>query len=121
MVLSIISGIYAIVIGIGILGLWLMLYRTNQIPELETAPVEIKYHLTAEVVMGLLSLISGILLLMNLTWASSFFILAMGFIIYSIINSAGYYAERKQWSFVLMFGIILIVSVLLVILTFFSL
>lgn len=33
-VLSIISGIYAISVGIGILGLWTMLYLTNQIPEL---------------------------------------------------------------------------------------
>lgn len=98
-----------------------MLYLTKQIPELETEPVAIKFHFVAEVIMGILSLISGICLLMGLSWASGFFLLAMGLIIYAVINSAGYYAEKKQWSFVVMFGIILVVSVLLSVFNFFSL
>ncbi|MFW9877100.1 MAG: hypothetical protein ACFFG0_28755 [Candidatus Thorarchaeota archaeon] len=110
MVLSIISGIYAIVIGIGIIGLWTMLLRTNQVPELQIAPVAIKFHITAEMIMGILSLLSGIFLLVGFSWASYFFILAMGLVIYAVINSAGYYGQRKQWSFVIMFGIILIAS-----------
>ncbi len=119
MVLLIISGIYAIVIGLGIIGLWLMLYLTNQIPELKTEPVAIKFHVTAEMIMGVLSLLSGIFLLVGLSWAPYFFILAMGLIIYAVINSAGYYGQRKQWLFVIMFGVILVASVTLVILNLF--
>ena len=111
-----ISGIYAIIIGIGIIGLWAMLLRTNQVPELKSEPVAIKFHITAEMTMGILSLLSGISLLIGLPWAPYFFIFAMGLIIYAVINSAGYYGQRKQWSFVIMFGIILIASVSLVIL-----
>jgi len=120
MVLSIISGIYAIVIGIGIIILWTMLLRTQQVPELKTEPVAIKFHITAEMTMGLLSLVSGIFLLIGLLWAPYFFILAMGLVIYAVINSAGYYGQRKQWAFVIMFGIILIASVSLAILNMFS-
>ncbi len=119
-VLLIISGIYAILIGIGILGLWTMLLLTNQVPELETEPVAIALHITAEIIMGILSLISGIFLLIGLSWAPYFFILAMGLVIYAVINSAGYYGQKKQWAFVIMFGIILITSVSLVILNIFS-
>ena len=119
-VLLIISGIYSIVIGIGIIGLWTMLYRTKQIPELTSEPVAIKFHLAAEITMGILSLISGIFLLIGLSWAPYFFILAMGLVIYAVINSSGYYGQRKQWSFVIMFGIILVASVSLVILNIFS-
>ncbi|MFX0049271.1 MAG: hypothetical protein ACFE8G_14100 [Candidatus Hermodarchaeota archaeon] len=115
-VLSIICGIYAIIIGIGIVGLWTMLYLTKQIPELKTEPVAIVFHITAEIIMGILSLLSGIFLLIGLSWAPTFFILAMGLIIYAVINSAGYYGQKKQWSFVIMFGIILVASVSLVIL-----
>ena len=115
-VLLMISGIYAIIIGIGIIGLWAMLLRTNQVPELKSEPVAIKFHITAEMTMGILSLLSGISLLIGLPWAPYFFIFAMGLIIYAVINSAGYYGQRKQWSFVIMFGIILIASVSLVIL-----
>lgn len=115
-VLSIICGIYAILIGIGIVGLWTMLYLTSQIPELKKEPVAIVFHITAEIIMGILSLLSGIFLLIGLSWAPTFFILAMGLIIYAVINSAGYYGQKKQWSFVIMFGIILVASVSLVIL-----
>ena len=120
-VLLLISGIYAMIIGIGIIGLWTMLLLTKQVPELKTEPVAIKFHITAEMLMGILSLLSGIFLLIGLSWASYFFILAMGLVIYAVINSAGYYGQRKQWSFVIMFGIILIASVSLVIMNIFYL
>ncbi|MFX0177164.1 MAG: hypothetical protein ACFE85_13170 [Candidatus Hodarchaeota archaeon] len=119
-VILIISGIYAILIGIGIIGLWIMLLRTKKVPELNTEPVAIKFHITAEMIMGILALMSGIFLLIGLSWASYFFILAMGLVIYAVINSAGYYGQRKQWSFVIMFGIILIASISLVLLNIFS-
>ena len=114
--LLIISGIYAIIIGIGIITLWVMLLRTYQVPELNSEPIAIKFHITAEMTMGIVSLISGIFLLIGFSWALYFFILAMGLIIYAVINSAGYYGQRKKWSFVIMFGIILITSVSLVLL-----
>ncbi|MCJ7648161.1 MAG: hypothetical protein MUP85_06080 [Candidatus Lokiarchaeota archaeon] len=40
----------------------------------------------------------------------------MGLVIYAVINSAGYYGQKNQWSLVIMFGIILIASASLVIL-----
>jgi hypothetical protein len=91
MVLLIISGIFAILIGLGIIGLWTMLILTEQVPELESESVAIKFHVTAEMTMGILSLLGGIFLLTGLSWAPYFFILAMGLIIYAAINSAGYY------------------------------
>ncbi|MHA1223534.1 MAG: hypothetical protein ACTSSG_12745 [Candidatus Heimdallarchaeaceae archaeon] len=116
MVLTLISGIYAIVMGIGIIGLWTMFILTKQIPELQTEPVAIKFHIAAESSMGLISILSGIFLLVNLSWGIYIFLLAMGLIIYSAINSAGYYGQKKQWSFVFMFGVILCASICLVIL-----
>lgn len=116
MVLLIISGIYAIIIGIGIIGLWSMLLLTNQVPELETEPIAIKFHITAEIIMGTLSLLSGIFLVFGIPWAHYLFILAMGLVIYAVINSAGYYGQKKQWIFVVMFGIILICACSLVVL-----
>lgn len=117
--LIIISGIYAIVIGIGIIGLWTMLLLTHQVPELKAEPIAIKFHITAEMVMGILSLLSGIFLLIGFSWAHYFFIFSMGLIIYAVINSSGYYGQKKQWLFVVMFAIILFASVSLVILIIF--
>lgn len=117
--LSIISGIYAIVVGIGVIGLWTIFILTKQVPELKSEPVAIKFHIAAEIIMGILSLISGIFLLVGFSWAPNFFILAMGLIIYAVINSSGYYGQRKQWLFVILFGVILIATVCLVILNLF--
>ena len=119
-VLLLISGIFAIIIGIGIIGLWTMLLLTKQIPELKTEPVAIAFHISAEMTMGILCLVSGIFLLIGFSWAPYFFILAMGLVIYAVVNSAGYYGQKKQWSFVIMFGVILIASVSLVILNLIS-
>lgn len=116
MVLLLISGIYAIVLGLGIIGLWIMLLATKQVPELKTEKIEIIFHITAESVMGILSLVSGILLLLNLNWAVYLFIMAMGLVTYAVINSVGYYAQKKELAFVIMFAVILVASITLVIL-----
>jgi len=88
---SIISGMNAIMIGIGIIGRWSMLLLKNQIPELQAEPVAIKFHMAVEMAIGLLSLTSGIMLLIGISWASYFFILTQGLLLYAFINSAGYY------------------------------
>jgi len=93
-----------------------MLLLKKQVPELETEPIAIKFHITAEMIMGTLSFVSGILLLTGFPWARYIFILAMGLVIYAVINSAGYYGQKKEGIFVIMFGIILIGSCSLVIL-----
>ena len=108
------------VIGVGIVGLWAMLLQTKQVPELKTEPVAIKFHMTAEMTMGILSLMSGVFLLIGFSWAPHFFILGQGLVIYAVINSAGYYGQKKQWPFVMMFGVILIASASLAILNIFS-
>ena len=59
-------------------------------------------------------MISGVFILIEISWAPYLFTFAMGLVIYAVINSAGYYAQKKQWIFVLMFGTILTASVILV-------
>ena len=90
MLLSIISGIYSLIIGVGIIGLWLMLIFTRQIPEIKTEPIAIGFHIVVESIMGILSVLSGIILLLDLTWGALLFILASGLVIYAVINSSGY-------------------------------
>jgi hypothetical protein len=120
MLLSIISGIYSLIIGVGIIGLWLMLIITKQVPEMKTEPIAIGFHIIVENIMGFLAIVSGIILLLDLIYAPFVFVLSSGLVIYAVINSSGYYGERKQWSFVGMFGAILITSTILVIIQIWS-
>ncbi|NPD90588.1 MAG: hypothetical protein HGN29_17895 [Asgard group archaeon] len=98
-------------------GIWILLLVTKQVPEIKTAPVDITLHIIAEYITGFLSIISGILLLINIAWAGTLFIAAIGMVIYAVINAAGYYGQKKEWSFVIMFGTLLISAVILLILS----
>ncbi|HUT82890.1 MAG TPA: hypothetical protein VMZ29_16970 [Candidatus Bathyarchaeia archaeon] len=108
--LGLTSGIYSIIIGIAIVGLWLMLIIRKQIPELKDEPITIYFHVTAEILMGILAILSGILIIIDLIWGAYIFLISSGLCIYAVINSAGYYAQRKTWIFVVLFATILIMS-----------
>ena len=116
MVLTIISGIYSLIVGIGIICLWTFLIVTKQVPEIKIEPIAIGFHIMVENLMAILSFASGIVLLIDLAWAPILFIFSMGLIVYSVINSSGYYAQRKEWPFIVMFGVILVASTVLVVL-----
>lgn len=108
------SGIYSVVIGIGIISLWTMLLIKGEVVELETEPIRMILHLCAEFVMAILSLVSGIAILFDKTWGSLLFVLSTGFVLYIAIVSSGYYAQLNNWGFVIMFIVIAIISTTIV-------
>ena len=105
---------YAIVIGTGMLGLWGLFSATGQIPELVTAPYEIGYHLAAELLTAFALLATGVGLLRQLTWARSIYPVALGMLLYTVINSAGYYAQRGDVTMVGMFSVLTIATIVLI-------
>ena len=44
------ASIFALVVGAGMIGQWLFLLASGQVPELETEPLRIRFHLAAEFV-----------------------------------------------------------------------
>ncbi|MHA1126552.1 MAG: hypothetical protein ACTSO7_15890 [Candidatus Heimdallarchaeota archaeon] len=66
--------------------------------------------------MGLISVISGIIVLVDLPWGIYLFFISSGFCLYAVVNSAGYYAQRKTWFFVCMFAAIFTMTTVLCIL-----
>ena len=57
------SAVYQIIIGTGMIGIWIILFLSEQIPELLTEPVRIAMHILAETVTGALLIISGVITL----------------------------------------------------------
>ncbi|WP_105616291.1 hypothetical protein [Vallitalea okinawensis] len=105
-------GVYSVLLGISIMGLWTMLLTTGNVPELDTEPICLYFHLTAEILMGILLVLSGIGLIKKSRWGKSLFVLSTGMVIYSVINAAGYYANNSEWTMVIMFMVILVLSIL---------
>ena len=50
------ASIFSIIVGLGMIVQWTMSYISKQIPELETEPIRIWFHIAAEMATALLRL-----------------------------------------------------------------
>ena len=107
-----IAPIYSIIIGIAMMGMWLTLITTNQVPEINTEPIRITYHLIGEFLTAILLLIGGFGLFTNRGWGFHVFLIAMGMLLYTVIVSAGYYGQKNDMIMVGMFTLFQILTVL---------
>lgn len=53
------AAIYAIVVGVLTIGQWIFFLATNQVPELKTEPLGIRFHLAAEFVTAIALISAG--------------------------------------------------------------
>lgn len=104
---------YSIFIGISMIGLWVMFWLTWEIPELSTEPIRIGMHLAAEFSTAVLLLVGGITLLKGYERSINIFQISMGMLIYTLIQSPGYYAQQGDLAFVGMFAVFLIIALIL--------
>lgn len=107
-----IYGIYSIIIGISILGMWSMIILTEGTTEGIT---ELAFHLISEILMAILLIVSGLYLLKGKVNGGKVLMLAQGMLIYSVLNAAGYYGQRGNNGMTFMFIIIFIISCILTI------
>lgn len=101
----------AIVIGTAMVAQWLLFVVLGQVPEFATEPFAIAFHLVAELVTAIALIAAGVLLLRRRRHAVRLALLAFGMLVYTAINSAGYFAELGEWPMVAMFAGVLAVSV----------
>jgi len=115
-----IAAVYSIIIGIVIIGSWLFSIATNQVTEIEIAPLQISYHLIAEFLTAVLLLIGGFCLFTNRGWGFHVFLIAMGMLLYAVIISAGYFGHREGMLMVGMFTILQILTAIFIGLSFYK-
>ncbi len=107
-----IASIYSIFVGIAMLGLWVMLLSTNQVPELASEPYRIIAHILAEIATAVLLLIGGYGLLKKQTWGMKAFLFSQGALFYTLIASPGYYIQLGAVPIVAMFIILLVITLI---------
>jgi hypothetical protein len=98
---------YGISVGLLMILQWAMTIAAGAVPELESAPWEIAFHLAAEFTTALLLLTGGAATLKTASWGKPILLAGLGMVMYSEIASPGYYAQLGQWVFVAMFGVLL--------------
>jgi hypothetical protein len=105
------ASIFAIIVGLGMIIQWTMSYISKQIPELETEPIRIWFHIAAEMVTALMLILGGIGQLTMRPWASTLYPISIGMLIYTAIVSPGYFAQRGKWIWVLIFAVLILLAI----------
>ena len=111
-----VSSVYSLFMGISMLAMWLMFYFTNSIPEIQTKPVELGLHVVAEVSTALLLIIGAIGLLLKKSWGLKTYLISMGMLLYTLILSPGYFLQKGEIPFVIMFMVFLMLAIVLTVL-----
>jgi hypothetical protein len=99
---------YGIIVGLLIILQWMFFLGMGSVPELQTTPRAIAFHIAAEALLALTLLVGGIATLRLKRWGKPVLLLAIGMAIYSEINSPGYFAQLGQWMLVGMFALLLL-------------
>ena len=97
---------YGLLVGILMIAQWTFSIAAGDVPEFHTAPWEIAFHLAAEFSTAIVLIVGGITALRSVPWSRTILLLGLGMVIYSEIVSPGYFAQRDQWPFVLMFALL---------------
>ena len=106
------ASIFAIVVGLGMIVQWTLSYLSQQIPELETEPIRIGFHIAAEMATALMLIVGGIGLLTHGPWASTLYPIAIGMLFYTAIVSPGYFAQQGKWIWVLIFAVLILLAII---------
>jgi len=106
------STVFAIVVGFGMIGQWLVSYMTGKIPELKTEPIRIGFHIAAEMATALILLLSGFLLLLGAAAGQTLFLVAVGMLFYTCIVSPGYFAQQGNWTWLIMFSALIVIGII---------
>ncbi|MCB9423309.1 MAG: hypothetical protein H6667_26175 [Ardenticatenaceae bacterium] len=106
----ILASIFGLLIGLGMIGQWMASYRSGQILELKSEPIRIGFHLAAEMVTAVTLIISSLGLIFQQTWANSLFLIAAGMLFYTAIVSPGYFAQKGQWIWLVIFAVVIILG-----------
>jgi hypothetical protein len=96
-----------IVLGVSMALQWSVFLATGQVPELQTEPWRIGFHLAAEAATAAALIVGGVLLLRGHARGRAVALVANGMLVYTAIVSPGYFAQAGQWALVAMFAVVL--------------
>jgi hypothetical protein len=103
--------LYSLLVGISIFGYWAALYTRKQVFAATSRPaIETKYHVVAELLTAAILVVGGIGTILSAEWSGSVLFIGLGMLLYTEINSPGFYAARKEKSMARMFWILTVLT-----------
>jgi hypothetical protein len=102
---------FAIIVGIALIATWAWLLVTGDVPDLDTDPVAMWFHIAGEIVTALALIAAGWGLLSGAKWARRLHILASGMLLVVVIHAVAWYGERGDVWMVVAFLVLAVVAV----------
>lgn len=107
------ASVFALSVGLMMLVQWTVTLIRKRVPGKDEGisgrgKREMLFHWAAESLTSITLIFSGITMLLGWHGARSSHLLATGMLIYTVINSAGWFAERREWSMIGVFAVLLI-------------
>ena len=90
------SAVFAIVVGLGMIGQWLVSYLAGKIPELKTEPIRIGFHIAAEMATALILVLSGLLLLLGAAAGKTLFLVVVGMLFLHMHREPGVFCPAGK-------------------------
>jgi peptidoglycan/LPS O-acetylase OafA/YrhL len=104
--------VFAVVVGVAMIAQWAVSFAADGVPEVDTRPTALAFHLAAEGLTALLLIVAGVALLRGRPWGRWLYALATGMLVYTAIVSPGYFMQEGRPAFVGMFAVVLLLAVL---------
>ncbi len=108
------AAVFAIIVGAMMFAQWAFFIAADEVPELDTEPVRISFHLAAEFLTATALILAGLGLAKGKSWSFPVLMLALGMLSYTIVVSPGYFAQEGEYVFVAMFAVLWILTLALV-------
>ncbi|GAA0553465.1 hypothetical protein FHS83_001619 [Rhizomicrobium palustre] len=108
-----IVSVYSVTMGLAMGVFWSVLWAMSLLPDMSAKPMELVTTLTAQFTTALLLIVSGIGMWFSGRWALRLNMFASGMLVYSLIQQPGYYLERHAMTFVVLFAVTFVITVLL--------
>lgn len=103
--------IFGFFVGFLMIAQWAFFFFSGQVPEIQTEPISLAFHLAAEISTALGLIIFSYGLVKKRFWAIKGYLVFTGMLLYSVIVSPGYFAQSGQWRLVTMFAGLLILAI----------
>jgi hypothetical protein len=102
---------FSILTGSAMLAMWPAFFASGAVPETESAPVALAFHLGAETMTAVTLIVAGVGLARAARWGPTAYLVGTGMLLYTVVASPGEFVERGEYAFVAMFAALVVFAV----------
>jgi hypothetical protein len=116
-----ITAVYATISGFAMAGMWGVFYAMGFVrEEMAADPLAFWFLLTAEAITAVALAVGGIGMFAGRAWAARLTLAALGMLLYAVVYATGVFAQRGSALFACMFGVLALMSGVIVTLRVFT-